>query len=254
MNYEKTTKSISIAVLGLLVVGCSGATCAGLAGCSGDTFSIPDSGDAAEDAAFDAGGDAASDDADAAVADDALVEASTDAGIDAAPSDKRVFITSSRTTSNFGSLVAADAICQAAATGAALGGSWKAWLSTATTSAASRLAHSATAYRLVDGTLVAQDWNHLVSGAPLKNPIDLDENGNFVPGTGQNGYAWTGTEVDGGAASLTCGDWSVSEDCSTTTAFEGVVGFDTFTTSAWTSGGNPACCTVQKFAFYCFEQ
>jgi hypothetical protein len=260
MNYDKT-KSISIVVLGLFVAGCSGATCAGLVGCTGDTFSSPDSGsDAGDGETLDAAGDVVSvSDGGMEAAPDALApEGGSDA--DAAPADKRVFITSSRTTSDFGSLAAADAICQTAASGASLGGTWKAWLSTATVSAGSRLTHSTTAYRLVDGTLVAQDWAHLVSGVPLKSPIDLDENGVYVPGPngqdGTSGYIWSGTSASGNSEQWNCSNWTVSEDCSQSTSVTASIGSDQYATSpAWSSNGSgPACCTVQKLAFYCFEQ
>lgn len=261
---NRKSETFSILVLGLFAVGCSGATCSGLTGCTSDTFAPPDSGgdtltpdgdapDVDSDAASDAGASSDGDLGDAS---------SPDAGseADAAPPDKRVFISSARTTSNFGSLAAADAVCQTLATTAGLGGSWKAWLSTAATSASSRLTHSTTAYRLVDGTLVAQDWAHLVSGAPLKSSINLDESGNYVPGPngqdGFSGYTWSGTSGAGNSEPWNCSNWTVSEDCSQSTSVTASIGSDQYATSpAWSSNGSgPACCTVQKLAFYCFEQ
>lgn len=227
-----------------------------LPGCSADTFTSDDGGDS-DGAQKDAhvGLDGGDTDVEAAVGDassekDGFLEA------EAGPAFKRVFISSEKTQSNFGGLSAADSICQTAATGAGLGGSWKAWLSTTTTSAASRLTHASVPYQLVDGTTVASSWSSLVSGTPLKNAIDLDEHGIFVPfnDSSEFGFTWTGTAADGTSSSFTCSDWTVSENCSVSTGYVGTVGTDGNVDSRWTARGTPACCTVQVFALFCFEQ
>lgn len=237
--------------LGLFLSGCSTDTFTG--GDGGDGGIVADDGGALDshvittDASFDA---PPSDDADPSDgAADAALEA--EAG---PPPPKRVFISSKTTQSNFGGLAQADAICQSAATGAGLSGTYKAWLSTSGVNASTRLSHSSVPYVLVDGTVVATDWNGLVSGAPLKSAIDLDETGMFVIAGTTTGITWTGTDTSGAYSGEACGDWTVSEDCSMSTAYEGTSGQDNFANSGWTVAGAPGCCTVQIFALYCFEQ
>src|SRR4029077_17175057 len=55
---------------------------------------------------------------------------------------------------NLGGLTGADPKCQSLATAAVLPGTYKAWLSDDTTSAASRLTHSTNPYVLVDGKTI----------------------------------------------------------------------------------------------------
>ena len=229
-----------------------------LAACSTDTFTGDDGGNPGDGGQKDAlvivldGGDAGTEasDADAGEAKDGVSEA------DAGPTFKRVFISSTKTQSNFGGLAAGDLICQTAATGAGLGGTWKAWLSTTTVSAASRLTHASVPYQLVDGTVIASNWLALTSGVPLKSAIYLDEHGTYVPfsETTQAGYTWTGTGTDGTSTTYTCSDWTISENCSMSTNYVGTVGTDGNVDSRWTMRGTPACCTVQVFALFCFEQ
>ncbi|HYX20905.1 MAG TPA: hypothetical protein VFA98_08685 [Thermoanaerobaculia bacterium] len=228
-----------------------------LAACSTDTFTGDDGGDPGDGGQKDAlvivpdggGADAAASDGDAGESKDVGPEA------EAGPAFKRVFISSTKTQSNFGGLAAGDAICQTAANGAGLGGTWKAWLSTTTTSAASRLTHANVPYQLVDGTQVASSWNALVSGAPLKNAINLDEHGNYVTFNdgSELGYTWTGTATDGSTSTETCLDWTFSDNNCSAIHF-GTVGTDGYVDSRWTARGAPACCTVQVFALFCFEQ
>ena len=235
-------------------VAAVGAVC--FLGCSVDTFIGQDAGPAPDAAALDAGaldalGEEVNFDADSDVADATTVEA--EAGL----AYKRVFITSTHFASNFGSLAAADSACGSAASDAGLGGSWKAWLSTSSVSAASRLTHASVPYQLVDGTQVALNWNALVSGPPLQNAIYADEQGNFVPynSNQSSGLAWTGTSSDGSIVSnATCSDWTVTQDCSASTVYKGAVGRDDQVSSSWTSWSVTACCTTQNFSLYCFEQ
>jgi hypothetical protein len=231
-----------------------------LAGCSTDTFLDPSDG---EPPVLDGGGkdalvivldagDAGSDGMTEGGASDSALPMEAETG----PSFKRVFISSTATPPNFGGLTAGDNICQTAANSASLGGTWKAWLSTSTTSAASRLAHAAVPYELVDGTVVASDWNHLVSGVPLKSSIYLDENGTFVPWNSDQstGWTWTGTNTDG-TAGTTCVDWTMAADCSISTSLHGTAGADNDTDYEWTAYTvGIGCCSVQVFSLYCLEQ
>ena len=65
-------------------------------------------------------------------------------------------------------LAKADSNCVARAAagdgGAGLPGTYKAWMSDSATSASSRLSHSARAYKMVDGSQIASDWNDLTDG------------------------------------------------------------------------------------------
>jgi hypothetical protein len=94
---------------------------------------------------------------------------------------------------NFGGVTGADAKCQAAATAAGLGGMFKAWISgnDVLTSPSMRFVHSAQPYRLVDGTLVANDWNDLTDGT-IANPINKTE-----LGASYMGFVFSHTLVDG---------------------------------------------------------
>jgi hypothetical protein len=222
-------------------------------GCSTDTFVDPD---AAADSQppFDARVEPLG---------DALVDASVDSpttGSDASDASapkpyKRVFITSSTTLSNFGGLAQGDAICNTAAASAGLGGTFAAWLSTSSQSAASRLSHSTLPYVLVDGTTeVAANWTALTSGT-FENLIDHDEHGALVQFnlSTMAGTSWTGTNADGTQTNVDCGGWTISEDCSMSTAHTGTIGRDDLT-AYWTNWAAPACCNVQSYALYCIEQ
>lgn len=81
---------------------------------------------------------------------------------------------------------------------------FRAWLSTAESSAADRLLHSRGRYVLVSGLVVAEDWDGLTSGT-LIHPIIVDELSQT-----QDYYAWTGTLVTGQPAfgSDFCDNWT----------------------------------------------
>ena len=65
-------------------------------------------------------------------------------------------------------------------------------ISDSKTSVATRLSHSTGSYKLVDGTIIANNWNDLIDGT-IQNPIDKDESGNQV----SNGEVWTNTRSNG---------------------------------------------------------
>jgi len=104
-----------------------------------------------------------------------------------------------------GGLYGADQRCQSLAAQAGLERflTFKAWLSTPAMSAADRLLHSRGRYILVNGLVVAQNWDALTSGT-LENPIMVDEKSMT-----QNTLAWTGTLASGQPAlgSEFCEDW-----------------------------------------------
>jgi cysteine-rich repeat protein len=156
---------------------------------------------------------------------------------------KSVFLT--KTTlpgSDLGGLLGAHAICQLEADDAGLAGEFKAWLSTSNIAAMTELAHSTDAYRLVDGTLVANDWADLTDGV-LTTQIDLLADGGEVRGDLR---VWTGTGPSGEIILPSCGDWSMD-------AISGHVGRVSWAVADdWTDFTNDSC--NESRGLYCFEQ
>jgi len=81
---------------------------------------------------------------------------------------------------------------------------FRAWLSTSETAAADRLLHSRGRDVPVNGLIVAEDWDGLVSST-LLHPIDVDEMSQT-----QNYRSWTGTLANGQPAfgSEFCNGWT----------------------------------------------
>ncbi|MGD8376074.1 MAG: hypothetical protein PVF68_08030 [Acidobacteriota bacterium] len=159
---------------------------------------------------------------------------------------KTVFVTSTRSAGDLGGLAGADATCQSLADAAGLTGTYKAWLSDSTASAASRLAHATIPYARTDGVIIADDWADLVDDPatdPLLATISLDENGDTV-GTAAT---WTGSTYSGGYFAEACSDWSDGTDASS-----GRWGRAVLTNLGWASYGTAACDTSRRL--YCFEQ
>ncbi len=165
---------------------------------------------------------------------------------------QRVFVSSQTYAGgSLGGLAGADATCQTLATNASLGGMWKAWLSDSHTSASARLTHGAGAYKLVDGTVVANSWAGLTSGT-LAHAISLTESGGAAPvgntQCGGGGFltVWTGTAQNGTATFQTCGDW-------TNTGAAAVWGLASATDASWTSWCSGGSCAWLS-PIYCIEQ
>ena len=122
--------------------------------------------------------------------------------------DLRVFVSSKVFQGGkIGSLYLADQRCRMLAAIAELPNfaSYRAWLSDSSESAADRMFHSPGRYILVNGLVVAGDWNELTSGK-LQNPINVTESSQ----TNQYSRAWTGTLPSGEAAVGVsfCDDWT----------------------------------------------
>lgn len=144
--------------------------------------------------------------------------------------------------SQIGGLAGADAICMAHAAVAGLSGTFRAWLADSTGSPATRFTPSPEPYRLVGGTVVANDYSDLTDGT-LQNPISLDEFGNSVI-TGV--YIWTNVAANGSVDGASdCSDWS-------STTGTGAAGIFNQTNSSWTSSIDRNCTTTHPV--YCFEQ
>jgi hypothetical protein len=166
------------------------------------------------------------------------------------PGAKCVFTASTAFGANFGGLAGADMQCQMLAQAAGLNGEYRAWLSSTTESAGSRLSHAAVPYHLVDGTLIANDWSDLTSGS-LRHAIDLNEHGGAPPGTSAVGGhdVWTDTLPSGALnfPSSTCGDWA-------NPGAPGSLGDYTQQTGMyWTYKFNLSACSGTA-TLYCLEQ
>ena len=157
-----------------------------------------------------------------------------------------VFVTSGKFDGNLGGLAGADAICQAAADAAQLGGTWTAWFSDDNNDAIDRIPDGQ--YQLLDGTLVANDKADLTDDL-LESNINLTEIGITIPG-----FVWTGTEEDGTNTSLdgtgilnNCNNWTDNSSGST-----GARGVTDANQGGWTySLGADAVCSDQNH-LYCF--
>jgi len=162
----------------------------------------------------------------------------------------RVFVSSAQTTGAFGSAASADSLCQGYANAKSLGGTWKAWVSDASSTAASRFSNpGGVNYVLLNGTTVANGLTDLEDGS-LDAGITTDENGTSLA---SNTPYWTGTKANGGlvtgtAPTVTCKNWTLSS----ASPNKGVVGLSGKTNNAWTYGNSPACSTNAHLA--CFEQ
>ena len=161
--------------------------------------------------------------------------------MDASVLERRIFVTDSVQTANFGGLDGADALCASQASAAGLDGEFKAWLSTMASSVSDRLTHSSDPYVRVDGTPVANDWDDLVDGSILA-PINLDARGQL-----RDGDVWTGTlpnglpYTQGDCAGFTNGADGI-----------GLCGSTASTSGFWTASSTPDCSLDLRL--YCIEQ
>lgn len=161
-----------------------------------------------------------------------------------APPARRVFATSTVQSGALGGLAGADAICQARADAAALGGTFKAWLSDASQNPATRLTRAFADYALVTGTVIAHGWGDLLDGA-LEHAIDADETGAAL--SSPRG-AWTNTTISGGFGGQSCNDWTTG-----TVGTNGVWGAVDATDATWTNEVASTDCS-RTLHLYCFEQ
>lgn len=103
---------------------------------------------------------------------------------------KRAFVTSTTYTGNLGGISGADALCQARADAASLGGSWIAWLSTSAINAISRSVYAGQIVS-INGDLISNNgWNGLTGNIIL--PIQFTELGTLITNSDPVTRAWTG--------------------------------------------------------------
>ncbi len=185
---------------------------------------------------------------------DVGADVSIDAVAESEPKTRTVFVTSTTWTGALGGLAGADAKCGAAAADAGIPGNYLAWVSTTTTTPSLRFTHSTAPYVLVDGTVVAADWDHLTGGVSLEHAIDRDEHDDVVgfDASANLGEVWTSTLADGTSAlgqfPNGCADFT-SADPNTAS---GLVGCTDATDSKWTMCAGTGC--VVSAALYCFQQ
>lgn len=159
----------------------------------------------------------------------------------AAPSGpKRVFVTSSNFQGDLGGLAGADAKCNAAASAAQLGGTFVAWLSTATVNAKDRVTSNGPWHRVDKTTVVFTNKANLTTTPVVA--ISTNENGVAV-----TSGVWTGTVTGGTKANGdNCNNWSAGG----IGAFIGNAG----SIAAWTDGGQANNCAQSTTnRLYCFE-
>lgn len=186
-----------------------------------------------------------------AVVEDAAADAPLDVP-DAAPSPlcasgecKAVFLSPALGVPALEGVAAADARCQAIASGAGLGGTFRAWLSDDVTSPSARFTHATVPYRLVHGATVANSYTDLTDGS-LAHAIDADVLGATITGVDE---VWTGTSADGTSEGSSCASWT-NATSSTPYAAVGV----TNATDASFTEIYYQFCDRTGLRLYCFEQ
>ena len=153
--------------------------------------------------------------------------------------DKLVFLTDGKFDGNLGGLAGADAKCASEAAANGKPGLFKAWLSTATVSASSRLVHSNLPYVRPDGVRVAMNWDDLTDGA-LLNPIQVTLSGRVIQGAFD--AVWTNTSTQGGSlGTADCQGWT-----GVSTIVNIVGGAPRFSSQGWTEGTITSCAFARR--------
>ena len=172
-------------------------------------------------------------------------------GNDGCPSNctltqRQVFVTSVTHNGDFNGLAGADMFCQNLAEIAGLTGTFRAWLSTNTTSPVGDWEPTAACdlpYVRLDGVPVALTWGDLLDGS-LLNDISIDESGQNAELSGITYNVWTGTEADGTAAVDRCSNW-------TSTSGLGEYGGLNQSDYEWIAYSEVWCSNINRL--YCFE-
>ena len=161
---------------------------------------------------------------------------------------KIVFVTSGTWDGNLGGVSGADTKCQSEATSAGLAGTFKAWISDASTSPSTTFIQSSIPYVLTDDTVIANDWADLVDNT-IDAKISKDATGASVAAS----FIWTATQRTGAgysASNANCSSWTTNT--SDWMVAEGYIGYSDETSSGWTDF-TPGTCS-NFFRLYCFEQ
>lgn len=176
---------------------------------------------------------------DAAVID--VADATTDDVPDGGVTANIAFVTSMPLMVGVLGLAAADTFCaERAMAGGLPSNTYVAWLSSGSSSAASRIGTTAQGWVRVDGAPIANTRANLTNGV-IYNPIRLDEYGQDVG------------SVIVGTGTLATGATVLSADCAELTGATEALrfGFSDATRSSWTDDGASVSCT-QAVRLYCF--
>lgn len=166
-------------------------------------------------------------------------------GCDACVRESLVFVSSEHYQGkDLDGVFGADQRCRSLAAKAGLRRfeTFKAWLSSTVEPAEGRLEHSQGRYVLVNGLVVADDWDELTSGE-LQRPIEVTEESETL-----HWPVWTGTFVDGttAAGSSQCGDWT------TLGSEKAARGSSAYRDAFWTFIDHSGC--QGEASIYCVEQ
>jgi len=159
--------------------------------------------------------------------------------------DRQVFVTaSSMAAGELTGIEGASAICQEEAEtfGLVQPDRFFAWLSDSKSSPATRFTTRNARYVLVDGSVIADDWDDLVDGQ-LSHALNLQADGEVVEHA-----VWTSTLVTGEAVDTGefCGDWTLSDETFAR------IGASFLTDSEWTNLAMPGVCFQPRY-LYCFQ-
>lgn len=151
----------------------------------------------------------------------------------------RVFVTHEQYTGNLtaylgssiNGLAAGDAICQVRADSAALGGKWRAWLSSSEIDAIDRVSGNGP-WNLV-GFAVAFANRAQLQTEP-SDPLNVDEHGELIREPYGLSQVWTGTRAGGVHSTSTCASW-------TSTLARGTYGLSKEGTFEWTDYSTEDC-------------
>jgi hypothetical protein len=153
-----------------------------------------------------------------------------------------LFVSSTLYNGDLGGLTGADAKCQARATAASLGGTWKAILSTSSVDAKDHI-NVTGEVRNTQGTKLSDNEPDLFDGA-LDSIVQYDE---FGSSNGLN--VWTGTQSDGtlSLSDSTCDDWSSSSGGENGT-------YGDSTSTFWLDSGTSTGCNIGNLRpIYCID-
>jgi len=176
---------------------------------------------------------------------------------------KKVFVSSLRYSANLKAaggkatgVESADALCQQLADASAIGGTYRAWISSSTIDAIDHVQGTGPWFRM-DGKMAFP--NHASLGVTPMVPISIDEK----MGMPDPFYeSWTGTgsggrlKVQNGLTSTTCMDWSSTVDSNTIKGWLGIYGQQNTMLGAgpeWTNYDDGFCTPFSRH-LYCFEQ
>jgi hypothetical protein len=159
----------------------------------------------------------------------------------------RVFVTSNIYDPNFGSAEAADAICQASAVAASRTGTFKAFISSSTSDAATRITNPNNKpwylYTIIPDR-IADNKTDLLDGT-IQAAINVDEFGNDTSNDPK--FAWTGSKADGTVRlDNTCDDWTT-----TNASVKGTRGATDKIDYKWADQPDATC--NGTYHLYCFQ-